>query len=82
MADRLSADSNQTFVMARSPRKLSNRSFDESCISKSITTIGDKPACLVNASMTHAGNDEIYLFGGFDQDSDEGGLKHSQNSIA
>ncbi|KAL2863719.1 Kelch motif domain protein [Aspergillus lucknowensis] len=32
---------------------------------------GHVPACLVNASVTHCNNDEIYAFGGFDQDTDE-----------
>ncbi|KAJ5614574.1 hypothetical protein N7528_008228 [Penicillium herquei] len=33
---------------------------------------GRVPACLVNASATYAGNDQIYAFGGFDQYTDEG----------
>ncbi|ORY14207.1 hypothetical protein BCR34DRAFT_479960 [Clohesyomyces aquaticus] len=36
-----------------------------------ITTVGAKPACLVNASVTYVGNDQIYAFGGFDQYTDE-----------
>ena len=32
---------------------------------------GQKPACLVNASVTYCGNDQIYAFGGFDQFTDE-----------
>lgn len=32
---------------------------------------GQVPACLVNASVTHCGNDQIYAFGGFDQYTDE-----------
>lgn len=36
-----------------------------------ITTVGQRPACLVNASVTYAGNDQIYVFGGFDQYTDE-----------
>jgi hypothetical protein len=39
---------------------------------KIITTVGAKPACLVNASVTYVGNDQIYAFGGFDQYTDEG----------
>lgn len=38
---------------------------------KIISTIGAKPACLVNASVTYVGNDQIYAFGGFDQYTDE-----------
>jgi hypothetical protein len=34
-------------------------------------TTGQKPACLVNASVTYCGNDQIYAFGGFDQFTDE-----------
>ena len=37
-----------------------------------ISTIGAKPACLVNASVTYVGDDQIYAFGGFDQYTDEG----------
>lgn len=35
---------------------------------------GQIPACLVNASLTYCGNDQIYAFGGFDQFTDEGEL--------
>lgn len=38
---------------------------------KIITTVGQRPACLVNASVTYVGNDQIYAFGGFDQYTDE-----------
>ena len=34
-------------------------------------TTGQKPACLVNASVTYCGDDQIYAFGGFDQFTDE-----------
>jgi hypothetical protein len=37
-----------------------------------VTTVGVRPACLVNASVTYVGNNEIYAFGGFDQFTDEG----------
>lgn len=33
--------------------------------------LGHVPACLVNASVTYCGNDQIYAFGGFDQYTDE-----------
>jgi hypothetical protein len=36
-----------------------------------ITTVGARPACLVNASVTYVGEDQIYAFGGFDQYTDE-----------
>ncbi|EGE80864.1 kelch repeat protein [Blastomyces dermatitidis ATCC 18188] len=32
---------------------------------------GNPPACLVNASVTYCGNNQIYAFGGFDQYTDE-----------
>ena len=35
-------------------------------------TCGQRPACLVNASVTYCGNNQIYAFGGFDQYTDEG----------
>jgi hypothetical protein len=34
-------------------------------------TLGQRPACLVNASVTFCGNNQIYAFGGFDQYTDE-----------
>lgn len=34
-------------------------------------TCGQRPACLVNASVTYCGNDTIFAFGGFDQYTDE-----------
>lgn len=34
-------------------------------------TLGQRPACLVNASVTYCGNNQIYAFGGFDQFTDE-----------
>ena len=36
-----------------------------------IKATGQKPACLVNASVTYCGNNQIYAFGGFDQFTDE-----------
>jgi hypothetical protein len=36
-----------------------------------ITTVGARPACLVNASVTYVGENQIYAFGGFDQYTDE-----------
>lgn len=38
---------------------------------KIISTIGQRPACLLSASVTYVGNNEIYAFGGFDQYTDE-----------
>ncbi|KAL9092552.1 MAG: hypothetical protein Q9165_004356 [Trypethelium subeluteriae] len=56
--------------MSASPirsRKRSNDGYKP----KIITTVGQRPACLVNASVTYVGNNKIYAFGGFDQYTDE-----------
>ena len=63
--------SNNTFLMSASPAR-SRRSAVEGYKPKMISTIGAKPACLVNASVTYVGDDQIYAFGGFDQYTDEG----------
>jgi hypothetical protein len=63
--------SNSTFVMSGSPVKGSRRHSSEPYLPKIITTVGQRPACLVNASVTYVGNDCIYAFGGFDQYTDE-----------
>jgi len=55
------------------PRKASAEGYKP----KIITTVGARPACLVNASVTYTGNNEIYAFGGFDQFTDEGMRKWS-----
>ncbi|KAF2401641.1 kelch repeat protein [Trichodelitschia bisporula] len=47
------------------------KSSQDSYTPKIITTVGARPACLVNASVTYVGNDQIYAFGGFDQYTDE-----------
>ena len=56
--------------MSASPVR-SRRSAIEGYKPKMISTIGAKPACLVNASVTYVGDDQIYAFGGFDQYTDE-----------
>ena len=63
--------SNNTYVMAGSPSKNSRRRTTEPYMPKIITTVGQRPACLVNASVTFVGNELIYAFGGFDQYTDE-----------
>lgn len=68
---RLSTMSNNTFVMSGSPAKNSRKRTGEPYLPKIITTVGQRPACLVNASVTYVGNDMIYAFGGFDQYTDE-----------
>ncbi|KJX94607.1 kelch domain-containing protein domain-containing protein [Zymoseptoria brevis] len=70
-AARLSTASNNTYVVSRSPTKNSRRRTAEPYLPKIITTVGQRPACLVNASVTYVGNDSIYAFGGFDQYTDE-----------
>ncbi|KAI9699931.1 MAG: hypothetical protein M1820_006993 [Bogoriella megaspora] len=65
-----SSSSNNTYLMSNSPirqRKRSNDGYKP----KIITTVGQRPACLVNASVTYVGNNKIYAFGGFDQYTDE-----------
>lgn len=54
-----------------SPAKDARRRGAESYAPKIITTVGQRPACLVNASVTYVGDDRIYAFGGFDQFTDE-----------
>lgn len=71
--------SNTTFMMSASPMR-SRKAAADSYRPKIISTIGAKPACLVNASVTYVGNDQIYAFGGFDQYTDEGGLAPSAHS--
>jgi hypothetical protein len=62
---------NNTFTMTASPTR-NRKSAAEGYKPKMISTVGAKPACLVNASVTYVGNDQIYAFGGFDQYTDEG----------
>lgn len=61
--------SNNTYIMPNSPIK--NRSAMDGYRPKVTRTLGQKPACLVNASVTYCGNNQIYAFGGFDQYTDE-----------
>jgi len=61
--------SNNTFLMPNSPVK--NRSGMDNYRPKVTRTLGQRPACLVNASVTYCGNNQIYAFGGFDQYTDE-----------
>ena len=48
------------------------RNTNDSYKPKILRTCGQRPACLVNASVTYCGNNQIYAFGGFDQYTDEG----------
>jgi hypothetical protein len=57
------------YLMPTSPAK--NRRPPEGQKPRIFKTTGQKPACLVNASVTYCGDDKIYAFGGFDQFTDE-----------
>ncbi|OAL26668.1 hypothetical protein AYO20_10009 [Fonsecaea nubica] len=59
-----------TYLMPTSPAK-NPTSMNDGLKPKITKTTGQKPACLVNASVTYCGNDQIYAFGGFDQFTDE-----------
>ena len=63
------ASSNNTYIMPNSPLK--HRATMDGYRPKVTRTLGQKPACLVNASVTYCGNNQIYAFGGFDQYTDE-----------
>ncbi|CAG8971428.1 hypothetical protein HYALB_00002010 [Hymenoscyphus albidus] len=66
------ASSNNTFLMPNSPVKgRSNGDGHRTYQPKVTRTLGQRPACLVNASVTYCGNNQIYAFGGFDQYTDE-----------
>lgn len=58
--------SNNTFLMPNSPIK-GRRNNGEIYRPKITRTLGQRPACLVNASVTYCGDNTIYAFGGFDQ---------------
>lgn len=65
-----SREPHNTYLMPASPSKGRRGSADyRPSIKKAL---GNVPACLVNASVTYCGNDQIYAFGGFDQFTDEG----------
>lgn len=63
-----SASSNNTYIMPSSPLK---RAGSDGYRPRVTRTLGQRPACLVNASVTYCGNNQIYAFGGFDQYTDE-----------
>ena len=62
------ASSDNTYIMPNTPAR--SRSTD-GYRPKVVRTMGQRPACLVNASVTYCGNNQIYAFGGFDQYTDE-----------
>lgn len=61
--------SNNTFLMPNSPVK--GRQGVDGYRPKVTRTLGQRPACLVNATVTYCGNNVIYAFGGFDAYTDE-----------
>ncbi|RFU34791.1 hypothetical protein B7463_g1584, partial [Scytalidium lignicola] len=61
--------SNNTFLMPNSPVK--GHPSRDGYRPQVTRTLGQRPACLVNASVTYCGNNHIYAFGGFDQYTDE-----------
>lgn len=67
----LNGTSTPTYLMPTSPPK-SRRGSSDGSSPKLETAVGQVPICLVNASITYCGNNEIYAFGGFDQETDEG----------
>ncbi|KAB8338752.1 hypothetical protein FH972_021697 [Carpinus fangiana] len=60
----------QTYLMVASPHA-GRKGSSEHYRPKIISTVGQRPAVLVSASVTYVGNNEIYAFGGFDQYTDE-----------
>lgn len=63
------ASSTNTFLMPNSPVK--GRQNIDGYRPKVTRTLGQRPACLVNATVTYCGNNVIYAFGGFDAYTDE-----------
>ncbi|KAK7413246.1 hypothetical protein QQX98_007905 [Neonectria punicea] len=68
-AESASSSSNNTYIMPNSPAK--GRAVADGYRPKVTRTLGQRPACLVNASVTYCGNNQIFAFGGFDQYTDE-----------
>lgn len=63
------SSSGNTYIMPSSPSKA--RPTTDGYRPRVIRTLGQRPACLVNASVTYCGNNQIFAFGGFDQYTDE-----------
>lgn len=61
--------SNNTYIMPNSPAKA--KPIADGYRPRVTRTLGQRPACLVNASVTYCGDNQIYAFGGFDQYTDE-----------
>lgn len=60
---------NGTYLLPSSPARRGSIDGYRPTVKKATGSI---PACLVNASVTYCGNNQIYAFGGFDQYTDEG----------
>ncbi|KAI4154744.1 MAG: hypothetical protein LQ340_001459 [Diploschistes diacapsis] len=60
-----------TYLLPSSPPKARNMSTTAVPRPTIFRTNGQRPACLVNASVTYCGDNQIYAFGGFDQYTDE-----------
>ena len=69
--------SNDTYLMPSSPLRRP-RAGGDSYKPMIARTCGQRPACLVNASVTYCGNNTIFAFGGFDQYTDEGKIAHKK----
>ena len=71
--------SDRTYLLPSSPMNRGGNSgrrtpVNQVCRPKVLRTNGQRPAALVNASVTYCGNGQIYAFGGFDQFTDEGNI--------
>lgn len=69
--------SERTYLLPSSPMNRGGNSgrrtpVNQVCRPKVLRTNGQRPAALVNASVTYCGDGQIYAFGGFDQFTDEG----------
>ncbi|KAL1903487.1 hypothetical protein Sste5346_000114 [Sporothrix stenoceras] len=67
----VASSSNNTYIMPNSPMKNRGGGSSDGYRPKVTRTLGQRPACLVNASVTYCGNNQIFAFGGFDQYTDE-----------
>ena len=74
--------SNNTYLLPTSPMKGNRSPRDQNYKPTILHTVGQRPACLVNASVTYCCNNQIYAFGGFDQYTDEGKPLIGQKSIS
>ncbi|KAL1952930.1 hypothetical protein VTO42DRAFT_3933 [Malbranchea cinnamomea] len=59
------------YLLPTSPAAQSRRCSGDGYRPTVKKSTGSIPACLVNASVTYCGNNQIYAFGGFDQYTDE-----------